>query len=320
MKKSLIAQLVIWLVVIILLGAILAAGIALHSTEGGFFPFSWLVRHSDETVLTPDSEDASAYTMPIRHSEETMLTPDSEDASTYTIDPAGLHGLEISWATGSVELRLSEGAEIKVSEPAGLEEKKRLRCYVENGTLKIDFSQPQWGWGNVQWSWGNVRGKSLLVELPEDFVQNLQEISVDMASADLQAQGLQARKLDVDSASGAIRLENCRLEELSADTASGDLTYTGQITGTFEFDSASGDADLTLESTPRSIDTDTASGNVIVRLPADSSFSGTFDTISGKLNCGFAMIGSQDSFQCGQGASRFQFDSASGDVDILPTT
>lgn len=291
MKKSLIAQLVIWLVVIILLGAVLVAGIALHSVEGGFFPFSWSIRHSDETPLIPDSEDAS----------------------TYTVDPAGLHSLDISWAAGSVELRLSEGSEIRVSEPAGLAERKRLRCYVENGTLQIDFCEFQWGWGNI-------RGKPLLVELPADFAQNLQEISVDLASADLQAQGLQARKLDVDSASGAIRLENCRLEELSVDVASGDLTYTGQVTGAFEFDSASGDADLTLEAVPRSIDTDTASGDVTVRLPADSTFGGTFDSVSGKLVCGFAMIGGQDSFQCGQGSSRFQFDSVSGDVNILPVS
>lgn len=290
MKRSLIAQLVIWLVVIALLGAVLVAGIVLHSTEGGFFPFSWSIRHSDEMLLTPDSEDAS----------------------TYTVDPAGLHGLEISWAAGSVELRLSDGSEIRVSEPAGLAERKRLRCYVENGTLRIDFCKPQW-------MWGNVRGKPLLVELPEEFVQNLQEISVDLASADLQAQGLQARKLDVDSASGVMRLEDCRLEELSVDMASGDLTYTGQITGTFELDSASGDAELTLEAVPQRIETDTASGDVTVRLPADASFGGTFDSLSGKLRCEFAMIGSQDSFQCGQGASRFEFDSASGDVDILPT-
>lgn len=75
MKKSLIAQLVIWLVVIILLGAVLAAGIALYSAEGGFLHFSW----------------------PDRHSDEMSLTPDSEDASTYTVDPAGLHSLDISW-------------------------------------------------------------------------------------------------------------------------------------------------------------------------------------------------------------------------------
>ena len=289
MKKSLIAQLVIWLVVIVLLGAVLVTGIALHSTGGGFFPFSWSDRDADEALLSPDSEDDS----------------------TYTVDPAGLHGLDISWAAGSVELRLTDGSEIRISEPGGLAEAKRLRCYVEDGTLKIDFSKRQW-------LWGNVRGKSLLVELPEAFVQNLQEISVDLASAELQAQGLQARELDVDSASGKILLENCRLEELSVDSASGDLTYTGQITETLEWDSASGDAELTLESVPQSIDTDTASGKVTLRLPADASFGGSFDTLSGKLNCGFAMLGSQDSFQCGQGSSRFQFDSASGDVDILP--
>lgn len=289
MKKSLIAQLVIWLIVIALLGGVLVAGIALHSAGDGWFPFSWSFRHSDETLLTPDSEDAS----------------------TYLVDPAGLHGLDISWAAGSVELRLTDGSEIRISEPGGLAERKRLRCYVEDGTLQIDFCQSQW-------LWGNVRGKSLLVELPEEFVQNLQEISLDLASAELQAQGLQAQKLDVDSASGAIRLEDCRLEELSVDVASGDLTYTGQITGTLELDSASGDAELTLESVPQRIDTDTASGDVTVRLPADASFGGTFDSLSGKLKCEFAMIGSQDSFQCGQGSSRFQFDSASGDVEILP--
>ena len=80
----------------------------------------------------------------------------------------------------------------------------------------------------------------------------------------------------------------------------------------------SGDCHITSSVTPQKIDMESVSGDISVSIPGNSEFEAENDSVSGDLTCSFAGTKKDDKFVCGSGINRYDFDTVSGDVEILP--
>lgn len=106
------------------------------------------------------------------------------------------------------------------------------------------------------------------------------------------------------------------LSEISGDVVSADTTINGLSTKNFYLDTVSGN--LTFNGSAERINSDSVSGDISVSIPSNSEFEAENDSVSGDLTCSFAGTKKDDKFVCGSGINRYDFDTVSGDVEILP--
>lgn len=234
--------------------------------------------------------------------------------------------VEIDWSAGSIRVTTHDGDGIRITESGYETERQQLRWRVVNGKLIIREHAPGLSW--------SLPHKALELSLP---ASGCNELSIDAASAEITLdRALTLRKLEADTASGSLSADELTADEVSFDSASGDCTLRGCDVGKFdmdtasgkavlsgrfgtlELDSASGDLELTAQTVPGSIETDTVSGKISLALPEDAQFQAELDSVSGDLNVeDFSGSYRGDVFTAGSGGGRYRFESVSGDVDIF---
>jgi len=155
--------------------------------------------------------------------------------------------------------------------------------------------------------------KNLTIQVPRNWSCN--SLEIDAASASLEVNDLTIREMEFDGASGTCIFNNCTVETLDLDTASGDVLFKGSLTQ-MECDAASANIILELTSIPKSLDLDTASGNLDLTLPEDAGFTVTMDTVSGEFTSDFTTTQRNGSYVAGNGRCRIDVDAMSGCVMI----
>ena len=119
-----------------------------------------------------------------------------------------------------------------------------------------------------------------------------------LASGEIDADGLAAASLDVDVASGQVRAEGSFSERVSTKTASGQLDVVCQGVA------------------PRQVDSDLASGQVSVALPADTGFTAKVSKASGSFSSAFETMQQGGSYVHGDGSTAIKVHLASGDFKV----
>jgi DUF4097 and DUF4098 domain-containing protein YvlB len=96
-------------------------------------------------------------------------------------------------------------------------------------------------------------------------------------------------KLSINGVSSDITLESHDYKELSLTTVSGNIKASDvrAIAGDLDIHSTSGDVALNFTKTPSNITVETVSGNVNIKIPADSEFILNSDSISGDITSDF---------------------------------
>lgn len=228
--------------------------------------------------------------------------------------------LDIDWAAGRIvilsdasatEIRLTEwkgNVDPETASESVADEAYRMRHIVENGKLKIrEYS----GTLNA----AGTFSKTLLVVLPQ---KTFGTLSLDIASADLELNQVNARELDVDAASGSIKATDCVFDKTDCDFAAPKGEFVRCSIKTVDVDCASCDFSFDLLNTPEKMNFDFASGAFRIVLPSDASFTAQSDSVAGKVTVnGFASISKiGDKMVVGSGASSFQFDMMAGSISI----
>lgn len=129
-----------------------------------------------------------------------------------------------------------------------------------------------------------------------------------VGNADISASELSSLSIDWVSGSVKVDVYDGNVIQIREDGAS-DLS---------DSDSVSGDCHITSSVTPQKIDMESVSGDISVSIPSNSEFEAENDSVSGDLTCSFAGTKKDDKFVCGSGINRYDFDTVSGDVEILP--
>jgi len=241
-----------------------------------------------------------------------------DGGKTYSLDAARVRALDVDWPDGSVTIGPGEDDKIVFTQSgAGLT--ADLEWKTENGTLYIQTER--------RFLWAGTAGH-LQILLPQSLAEDLEELTVDTASAPITVQQLSARRLTLDTASGAMELTDTAAgtadldsasgriayrgsaENLTADTASGaiEISLTGEgdelhldstsgaITAGAErlreitAETASGRIELSIAdlSVLQDVEVDTVSGRVELRLPEGSGIQTDFETVSGRMTSDFA--------------------------------
>ena len=245
---------------------------------------------------------------------ESTASPE-EEVTGYgvALDASSIREMEIEWAAGSIKIQPMEITEIRIAEEGKDRENNPMVWNVREGKLSIQYSKNTdhaFGMGLVL---GKEESKNLIIEVP--FGWQCDSLEIDAASASLEVRELTIREMEFDGASGTCIFDNCTVEKLDLDTASGDVRFTGSLQQ-LDCDSASADILLELTNVPRSIELDTASGDLEVTLPADAGFTVTLDALSSDFRSDFDTIRRNNSYVAGNGRCRIDVDAMSGEVTV----
>lgn len=236
---------------------------------------------------------------------------DSYTAGNVSLPAEQIQEISIDWISGNVTVETYDGDQVVVTENEQAEEELKLHWWLDGKKLRIKYC--------AVGSHKSAAGKNLTVQIPQTLASNLEELSVDVVSAQAQISGLQLKKLVLDSTSGGFTVQaDCR--ELEADTTSGGLNFTGTVQDA-SLDTTSGSFSLSLTETPEDLSFDSTSGSLNLTIPGDRSFEAEMDTVSGSFNCGFETRRTGDDTWTYTGTDRqspadLEFDTVSGSVNI----
>lgn len=224
--------------------------------------------------------------------------------------------IELDWIDGGVEIVPCQDAYISVSETAAeeLSDSARLRWKVgADGTLSIKYRESSWFFGI---GLGN-REKKLTLRIPEKYFEQLTEIEISAASANVVVTGISVKAFDFEAASGSLVVKECVIPNFSAETVGGKIVTDGLETAAVSVESVGGEIDLKLPVCPNELDISTTGGNITLRLPADSSFALEWDTVGGKISYDLPIVRSGNRYVCGDAAASFDVETVGGSLTLV---
>lgn len=328
MKKRAVFTLITCCIAALVLAGVLAVGL---STDG--FGLKELYRDAGQD-----------WTVSGEHRYESTWDP-AEDEVT---------GLDINWINGRIELKVSSGNQIRITESADreIDEGRRLKLSYSGGTLKVD-----WGGAWITLGIFENRRKDLVVEVPREIAAELERLNCSSTSGPIEISDFTAEALEVSSTSGKLELSDlegktCTVsttsgdilleqatfsDSLSADTVSGTMRFSGvkaetaglnTVSGAISLEGAveelstngiSGSVSAELSRCPDSVDMDSVSGSLTLQLPENEGFEVDFSSVSGKFTSDFPTTGSSGKSgraMYASGKSSFSFSTTSGDIRI----
>ncbi len=288
MKSNAIVRIVLFSIAIVLLLAILIGGIGLRlfSIDGNVFNWGFHIGFDD--------------------------LPGGIVASSGSVPAHEIQDIEVEWISGNITVIPGDTDTISFSEPDGIQEKYKMVWKQSGSKLTIQFCRTEKTFfGGVTIS--DTADKNLVITIPASWSGN--DIKLETVSASVHVSQLTARKISLETVSGDCDLERCNTDELSMDSASGNLEYQGSL-GRASCDTMSGDMTLGLESAPKEIDMDSMSGDLILTLPEIPGFSASIDSMSGTINSEYPTTVSGNRHIYGNGSSRIDSDTMSGDIII----
>ncbi len=288
MKGNAITRIVLFSIAIVLLLAILIGGIGLRlfSIDGNVFDWGFHIGFDNLQGGTVASSG---------------LVPADE-----------IRDIEVQWVSGSITVIPGNTDTISFSEPEGIQEQYKMVWKQSGDKLIIRFCRTEKSlFGGVHIP--DIADKNLVITVPASWSGN--EMEVETVSASVGISQLTARKIALETVSGDCNLEMCSTSELSMDSVSGNLEYRGNLDKA-SCDTMSGNMTLGLEAAPREVDMDSMSGDLILTLPEVPGFSVSIDSMSGTLSSQFPTTVSGNKHIYGNGSSRIDMDTMSGDIFI----
>lgn len=259
------------------------------------------------------------------------------DARHYTAGDARISGrvdeLDINWIDGAVFIEYYNGSDIRLSETSTRDLKKdqQLHWYLDGKTLRVQYAASAV-------AIGNSLNKELTVLIPNDL--RLDDAHIAVASAMVEADGLNAEKIKIDSASGQVALRQLgEAEEINVNTASGaaavavenaELLKVNSASGAMIVDAlyvdevkiatASGNATLQLANAADRIKVDSVSGAVRLILPDSMGFTADVDSLSGRVGGSLRLDRDDGDYVYGNGRCKIEVDTVSGNVTFDENT
>lgn len=285
---------------------------------------------------------------------DTIDTGVYETPYTYTEEAEYLREISVSWSSGPVSLSFYDGDVIRVTETAkhALKEEEKLLLELSGGELSIRWSS-EW----LHLDFMRDTSKKLEVQIPRQFANTLDSVSIETASANIEVENLAAAEASFHTISGNLELKNIRAEELKVSSTSGDIlgesltgseklraeSVSGKITLTaltadaleldttsgeihiegaaaeLYCDSVSGDIALAMQKWAEEAEISSVSGKVAVTAPETADgFTCEFSSVSGDFHCGFAAQKEKDIYVVGAGKAEMKISTTSGDVRLEP--
>lgn len=297
MKRSAIIRIIVFSLIILMLGWLLAAGLARQS----------------HTAIAPDLPNSAATSGKTAPSVPNLPAVDPETSSVSQTASQGITELEIDWVSGSVTVQPGDTDVICYAETGSFDSKYAMEVTETSHKLKIDFCREDVSKG-LGFSGGSSIRKDLTITVPRDW--GCHELTVDTVSASVNLSGLFAENLEYEGVSGTFTADNCTTTAVSLDTVSGSIQFSGAF-DRGEFETTSGSITLTLSEPANTMEIDSVSGGVTVAYPDNCGFTVLFDAVSGNFSSDLAGTTHDDRFVSGDGSCQIRMDSVSGSLNIL---
>lgn len=265
-------------------------------------------------------------------------------SGSYETAADGIENISLKWAAGSVTVRAGDGDGITFSEKGAgtISKEKALRWAVKGETLYIQYCRKGMTF--------RLPKKELTLTVPKELAAKLSNLTIDTASATVDAQRISAGRFEFSSASGdlnaAMTAASAELNTVSGDidyrgdcenfganstsgdvryeggaagvranTVSGDVTLSGSC-GSVDANTISGDLKVLSAVCPKKLSFNTTSGETMLKLPAGSGFTLSMSSVSGDFNCNFPTVRQGGKYVAGDGGAGFDVNSVSGGVQI----
>lgn len=157
----------------------------------------------------------------------------------------------------------------------------------------------------------------LTVYVPKTYSE---EVFIENVSGKVEASNMNLSRISVKEVSGRIRLSNVTSRNSKFKTVSSDIRVD-KFSGEVDFNTVSGSIEAEYVELNNNISMHTVSGNLMLRLPQDSSFTLEASTVSGYVDCDFETQNHSNSrthtrLVCGSGEHNIKVNSVSGNVRI----
>lgn len=240
-----------------------------------------------------EAPSAQTAAEPVEHKDEAKEEPAYTNAGKTSYSGAGasttICGFQISWISGSIDIRRYGGDEINITEYSKYEidEEDKMEITEDHGILKIKWDKR----GGI-FSFSSLTrlitkpffSKQLVIEIPDAIADNLERLNCSSVSSKVTVSGIQAEHVDLSSTSGGVELYDIRAQLLKSGSVSGKVTLQNISTGSLNIDSTSGSVDAS----------DFSAGNA------------RFETVSGSLN----LAGGANELKCNTVSGRINADLA----------
>ena len=160
------------------------------------------------------------------------------------------------------------------------------------------------------------KDKFLILRVPKKLFGQLTSLKVKTVAGDVTVKELEVPSISLESTSAAINIKSCTCTDFSAKTVNGAITFDGSIAGKVVCKSVNVAMTLRSAVCPQSVTVDSVNADVLLSLPATSSFSLNKDSIGGDFSTDFAVEQADGVYICGDGSARFEIDTVTGDVKI----
>lgn len=247
----------------------------------------------------PEQPKAAPQAEPAESATGTKQEPVYTNTGSSSYSGAGsatsIRGFQISWISGSIDIRRYGGDEINITEYSkyDINEEDKMEITEDHGILKIKWDKR----GGI-FSFSSLTrlitkpffSKQLVIEIPEAIADNLERLNCSSVSSKVTVSGLQAEHIDLSSTSGGVELYDIRAQLLKSGSVSGKVTLQSVSTGSLNIDSTSGTVDAS----------DFSAG------------SARFETVSGSLN----LTGGANELKCNTVSGKIYADLANCPVKV----
>jgi DUF4097 and DUF4098 domain-containing protein YvlB len=251
---------------------------------------------------------------------------DSYLVGSAEISASDIKEIDIDWVEGSVNIEVHTGDKLIISEPEDLEDADRLRYKVENGRLTIKFRKS---------SFFRFKplDKPLTVKIPESYRSfvlfmietvsaNMKaasiigdEVKLEAVSGNISIKDFTCNLMKVETVSGNIQIDNAAVEELKLEAVSGDINFIGNADDV-DAETVSGTINLTSHTCPHTLDFESVSGDIKLRIPENDGFELRLETVSGDFSCAFPTTKERKEYVYKNGRADFKVETVSGDIKI----
>ena len=236
-----------------------------------------------------------------------------EHAEQYQVGDAELeapvHRLRINWLDGQIRVEAYEGDQVEISEEGAESEDARLRYYLNQDELIIQYCKSGLGISSSV-----PHEKNLLIRVP---AEQLAELEISSTSGRTTLRGVRTEQLVLDTVSGGLTAEDVWAGTLEINTVSGDAVFRG-ICESALFDSTSGNLEMDCQQELMALTAGTISGGVTLYLPADTTgFTASLSSVSSELETDFFTTVNDDGHLYGDGSGQYRLDTVSGDFRVL---
>ena len=241
----------------------------------------------------------------ISNSEVTVNYNNPESFTTYkeefSVDlPCNI--LEINWVEGKVKIETDAKAEkITISEKTNKPASEDLCMQYRVADNAISLCYAKAGKHNL-----DGLTKELYIKLPQN--TEFQEVHMTSSSADIDAKFNKTKVLKLFNVSGDLDFEINSANSIEASNTSGETDIEARKADTVVINEVSGETELEFAQAPGSIDVQSSSGNVEVKLPLGTTVNTKTNTLSGTVTNDFSQ---KDMAEC-----KININSVSGSIKI----